>query len=277
MATRPSKICRSRCAFTLIELLVVVAIIGALVGLLLPAVQAAREAARRTQCMNHLKQVGLALVAFSDAGQLPVGCVGCDQFPAGRLTSWNTHLLPYLEQQALLDAYDFTQPARSMGNRAVAITIAEFLCPSDDSERYADTSAKWSNCGYTDYGGIYGLEGSAAGAGYGIDAASFGVLVYDQPVRLADITDGLSHTLAVAELLNRRIPETVWINGHNVFAQEATTPINAPSSLGGDLGSAHPGGALAVACEGHVRWLADATPQPVLNAWLTRAGEDHAR
>ncbi|MEO1497614.1 MAG: DUF1559 domain-containing protein [Planctomycetota bacterium] len=286
MASRSSRgehACRQPVrGFTLIELLVVIALMAVLIGLLLPAVQSAREAARRTQCTNNLRQIGLALVAHADRGALPIGCVGCADFPAGNLTSWNTRLLPFLGEQALADRYDDSLKAAHDNNRAVAVRLSVFLCPSDDSERYTDTSGKWRGCAYTDYGGVYGLEGDAVSGdeeeededNRGIAKRFLGVLVYGQPVRLEEITDGVSHTLAAAELRTRRVPQAVWTNGHNVFAQESTTPINAASGLSGDLGSAHRGGALGVFCDGRVAWMADETPQEVLNAWLTRAGEE---
>lgn len=260
--------------FTLVELLVVVAIVGALVGLLLPAIQAAREAARRTACENHLRQLGLALVNYADLDEsFPAGCEGCGSFPPGRLTAWNTRLLPYLERQALADAYDFTLPAWSPPNRARAILIPEFLCPSEPSARRLETNNKnWLDCAFTDYGGIFGLEGAAAGGAAGIDEANLGVFVYDTPVRLREITDGLSHTIAVAESLERRVSSTVWTNGNNVFAHGIATPVNQGSATGGDVGSPHPGGALAVRCDGGIQFLADTTEQTILNAWLTRAG-----
>lgn len=259
-------------AFTLVELLVVVAIVGLLIALLLPAVQAAREATRRTSCANRLRQAGLALTGYAQArGELPIGCDGCSSF-TGKLTSWQTRLLPHLEQQPLADAYDDTLPAYDASNRALASVLAVWLCPSEPSDRLIEPSNRWAGCAYSDYGGLFGLEGVAAGGAGGIDGVNLGVLVYDTPVRLADITDGLAHTAAVAESLERRTPAMVWTNGHNVFAQDIAAPVNAGSATGGDIGSPHPGGALAVFCDAHVRWLADETPQPVLNALLTRAG-----
>ena len=96
---------RDRKAFTLIELLVVIAIIAVLIGLLLPAVQAAREAARRAQCVNNLKQVGLAMHNYHDThGALPPGTRGCCE------GTWQAFILPYLEQTALGNAYNYSRP-----------------------------------------------------------------------------------------------------------------------------------------------------------------------
>ena len=165
MASRSSRgehACRQPVrGFTLIELLVVIALMAVLIGLLLPAVQSAREAARRTQCTNNLRQIGLALVAHADRGALPIGCVGCADFPAGNLTSWSTRLLPFLGEQALADRYDDSLKAAPDNTRAVAVRLSVYLCPSDASARYTDTSGKWRGCAYTDYGGVYGLEGDA--------------------------------------------------------------------------------------------------------------------
>ncbi len=262
-----------------------IAIIGVLVALLLPAVQAAREAARRTQCKNNLRQIGLAMVNFAlGQEELPVGCVGCkptscDGPPPKRLlTSWCVGLLPFLERQALADIYDPALPAyQTLGNLAAAQILPELLCPSEPNETLQESSNAWNpwrNCAYTDYGGVYGVEGTGREADM-CDAQtllpeSLGVLLYDQPTSLAAITDGTSHTVAVAEILERRVPEAVWINGHNVFAQEADTPINA-TGLGGEIGSPHPRGALAVYCDGHVAWLADSMEQRAIVAVLTRA------
>jgi len=88
--------------FTLVELLVVIAIIGILVAMLLPAVQAAREAARRVQCVNKLKQLGVAVHTFHSAQGAIVPCY----LSGGGTSSWAVLLMPYLEEETLLDRYD---------------------------------------------------------------------------------------------------------------------------------------------------------------------------
>src|SRR5438874_6186566 len=102
----------ARSAFTLVELLVVIAIIGVLVALLLPAVQAAREAARRTQCSNHLKQLGLGAQNFNDVrGYLPPSRVSNDATDANQnWVTWAVIMLPFIEQQNYYTQWDVTMP-----------------------------------------------------------------------------------------------------------------------------------------------------------------------
>jgi len=128
---------RSRSGFTLIELLVVIAIIAVLIALLLPAVQSAREAARRAQCVNNLKQIGLAIHNYHDTnGSFPPVRKGCCW------GTWNLYLLPYIEQTAGFNAFNtFGNNAvgpdgdfRYFGatNRTVAnLVISAYICPSD--------------------------------------------------------------------------------------------------------------------------------------------------
>ena len=104
------RMARHNHGFTLVELLVVIAIIGLLVSLLLPAVNAAREAARRTQCINNLKQIGIALHNYDAAqGYFPYGAADPDcenvdgKVPERNPMTWRVLILPYMEQQALYD------------------------------------------------------------------------------------------------------------------------------------------------------------------------------
>ncbi|MEO0529833.1 MAG: DUF1559 domain-containing protein [Planctomycetota bacterium] len=131
---------KSKAGFTLVELLVVIAIIGILVALLLPAVQAAREAARRTQCVNQMKQIGLACHNYHDInGALPAGNFWGP--PEGKTEgnawqSWYLFFLPQMERSALYDQIDFTEPMtrrnRGVDNLTIAQTrIGELICPSD--------------------------------------------------------------------------------------------------------------------------------------------------
>lgn len=135
-----------RIGFTLVELLVVIAIIGILVALLLPAVQAARESARRAQCLNRLKQLGLACLNYESARKrLPPGTF-FDAEKGGRTLdppggNFVTSAMPYMELGALIDNLDETQFYASKSgqggdtvNEAVYanLVISELICPSDE-------------------------------------------------------------------------------------------------------------------------------------------------
>jgi prepilin-type N-terminal cleavage/methylation domain-containing protein len=144
---------RHSLGFTLVELLVVIAIIAMLVTLLLPAVQSAREAARRTQCLNHLRQMGLGVLNYESArGVFPPGCVldapCCNNLKT--YTGWTIEILPFMENTALNDLYD---PRISVGSpeaqRFRETEIPEYVCPSDQPPQLlqpqSGPEAGWGN------------------------------------------------------------------------------------------------------------------------------------
>ncbi len=262
-----------------------IAIIGALVGLLLPAVQAAREESRRTACMNNLRQMGVALVQDETARrEFVVGCLGCLTLPADarRNISWNAQLLPQLERADLWRQYQFNSASDLEPNRTLGATVLSvFLCPSTPDDAVRSIDGDWQGQAFADYGGIYGVEGAgrdaAPGATQLLADDSLGVLVFDEPVTPAQVEDGLSNTVAVAEALLRRRSTSEWNCGRNVFAHEGRTPINVRSGLGNDIGSPHPGGAAVAFCDAHVAFLASSMDQTAFISLLTRAGDDSPR
>lgn len=267
---------------TLVELLVVVAVIAALIVMILPAVQGAREAGRRTVCGNNLREIGCGVYGHETAQAVfPVGCLGCvgPPFPL-RQISWNVFLLPYIEQSTAAAAFDTHFAYRSTENRAAAgVVIPLFLCPSTSrTARKGPTTGdrngngQWNpgdDLAYTDYGGMFGV-------GYPVPKPSpshLGVMVYERATSAADITDGLSKTVLVAECTGRGATyQSEWANGQNLFDQWHTNPINR--SQNNEIWSDHPGMAGMVFCDGHVEFIRESIDQAVLLALLTRAAGD---
>ncbi len=123
-----------RPGFTLIELLVVIAILGALAALIAPAVQSARESARRTQCLNNLKQHGIALNSYaSSLDALPIGYISWPAYPGvAPGWAWSAAILPQLEQSASYSALNINLPVDFTENYTVRTTAqAMYICPSD--------------------------------------------------------------------------------------------------------------------------------------------------
>lgn len=220
--------------FTLVELLVVIAIIGILVALLLPAVQAAREASRRTHCTNTLKQIALAAHTYhgtvrSFPPAILMGWRFTAPSPRTRGISLFVHLLPYLEMGHLYDRWDFDDPDTAFhgGMESRAAHGPNLLCPSEpDSEnpmhftQHIQGFAVDRYIAVTSYAGNGGTRSYHPDSGFlNTDGVFFMAGPYSepvanqQPVRLADITDGTSNTLLFGE-------RSRWDANYNTFAAQ---------------------------------------------------------
>jgi prepilin-type N-terminal cleavage/methylation domain-containing protein/prepilin-type processing-associated H-X9-DG protein len=255
--------------FTLIELLVVIAIIAVLIALLLPAVQSAREAARRAQCINNLKQIGLAVHNYESAqGSFPPGEKGCCW------GTWGVFILPYLEQQALYNAFnsygnnappntnatDFDLRYAGACNTTVAYSqVKGYMCPSDPS---AGVARNGTQTRYHNYAVNYGNTDQAQTAAYALPlpsnptlsvkfiggpftdmgspfiddpgyATGFAIL---QPAKIATLIDGTSNTLMASELKIASPQNANDLRGYTWWGPSASfTAIIPPNSTFPDI------------------------------------------
>jgi prepilin-type N-terminal cleavage/methylation domain-containing protein/prepilin-type processing-associated H-X9-DG protein len=219
-----------RRGFTLIELLVVIAIIGVLIALLLPAVQAAREAARRAQCVNNLKQIGLAVHNYAAANQDTLPPMGMDDHWSPNITLWqnfsvNARILPYLEQTQTYNAINFnfgarwgsgadpSPPDNAAGGAwsipqmtAFTTQLKVFLCPSDPNPGASGTFI----IGLPSVGRLVGSSnypantGTHRGYNNWRDNGPFNLIrpwdgALQKQVTLANFTDGTSNTAIFSE------------------------------------------------------------------------------
>jgi prepilin-type N-terminal cleavage/methylation domain-containing protein/prepilin-type processing-associated H-X9-DG protein len=244
--------------FTLIELLVVIAIIAVLIALLLPAVQAAREAARRAQCVNNLKQIGLAMHNYSNSfGSLPPGCKG------GQWGTWLLFCLPYVEQQALWNAWNFLGNSedpttaslfsyQGAGNSTVTTSrVSAYYCPSDGGNTTLQGISKWpiSSQNYAaNFGNTVTLQTSitVGSVTYNFLGAPFtdigapdvlsstykGQGTAEPTVGFQGIPDGLSNTLLTAEVVVGQPQGTNYdLRGYSWWSWGSMfTGLNTPNS-----------------------------------------------
>jgi prepilin-type N-terminal cleavage/methylation domain-containing protein/prepilin-type processing-associated H-X9-DG protein len=244
-----------RRGFTLIELLVVIAILGMLIALLLPAVQKVREAAARAQCMNNLKQIGLALHNYHDVYKhFPPGYLDRNTDPnstpdndQGPGWGWASFLLPFLEQQNLFKQINFNQTVGTGSNVAICQQqLAIFQCPSDPYQQtfpvYDSTfSTPVAWLAHGNYVGCNGWEECFNGAGgnpqggAGTDGqsgpygpAGVGPFYRNSQIRIAAVTDGLSCTLFVGERSGDHSPST-WTGAYPGGRCPAWMAVQPPS------------------------------------------------
>jgi prepilin-type N-terminal cleavage/methylation domain-containing protein/prepilin-type processing-associated H-X9-DG protein len=309
--------CRSRFrpGFTLIELLVVLFVIALLLGLLMPAVQKVRAAASLTQCTNNLHQIGLALHNYHDSyGLFPPGYRGADGAGAANITDndgvgtgpgaggivdlgpgwgWAAFLLDRLEQDTLKKNIDFTS---AIGGQAASATVVKaYVCPSDPMPSTFTVNDSGGNSlgvvAHASYIGVYGCSEI-----FNAPDNGEGVFYRNSMVRMLDITDGTSCTIAVGERASNLALATwtgavtngvvknlsgipgstdgewaLFVLGHTGTVPEGQAPNN---NLGyvDDFSSRHPGGVNFLLADGSVRFISNNISMPTWVGLGTRAG-----
>ncbi|NLX97821.1 MAG: DUF1559 domain-containing protein [Rhodopirellula sp.] len=268
-------------AFTLVELLVVIAIIGILIALLLPAVQAAREAARRTQCVNNLTQIILAVQNYDMAHRVyPPGTINdtgpIESLPQGYHYNWISQTLPYMEQFVTYRHIDFNVGVYHENNEQVRkVRMATLHCHSSPVGQ--------RELGFSSYAACHNhLEEP-------IDKDNHGIFFLNSAIHYEDITDGASHTIFIGEKEVDDQDTLGWMSGTRTTLRNTGTPINeeraprrgrrpapeppvdrGPLHVGG-FESFHPGGANFAFGDGSVRFVSETIEPALLQQLADRA------
>lgn len=300
-----------RRGFTLIEMLVVISIIGILVSLLLPAIQNVRSAAAKLSCQNRMRQLGMAFHGHEGLKRyLPPAVTNVSTAPVVQ-HNWATYLLPYVEADHVYQQYNFAANWRDASNRAARATnVPVFLCPSNSTAPRFDTvvnaSATTPNA-VSDYAPITGVS-SLLSVSLGFTTATFptvnrvgaigsDVITNVEQIKLADIRDGTSSTILLAEDTDRpnrwrkgnlvavNVGGAGWADPASGFALDGTDKATATATRGpcvvnchsgNEIYSFHRNGANFLLCDGSVHGIrADIDPY-VLVALVTRRNGDRA-
>jgi prepilin-type N-terminal cleavage/methylation domain-containing protein len=294
---------RCRFAFTLVELLVVIAIIGVLVALLLPAVQAAREAARRTKCSNNLKQLGLAVHNYHDVfNYLPTSggysnAEGPRPTPNPNRKGWIVSILPQMEQTALYERFVpfFSVPEGLFHvdcRDELAIVTKTLHCPTDpDGGALITTQNQLAGVpvATTNYKGVIGdsrMGGAWTGSADCHNTVGCTGLFYrnsyQEPQRLANITDGTSNTFLIGEDLPRHNQHSAayYCNGDYAschaplnYMPKPPTPADWPKVI--SFRSMHPAGANFCAADASVRFISQNIDLAHYQALATKSGYEN--
>jgi prepilin-type N-terminal cleavage/methylation domain-containing protein/prepilin-type processing-associated H-X9-DG protein len=292
---------KARRGFTLIELLVVIAIIGVLVALIMPAVQSAREAANRTQCLNNLKQLGMAAQEYHDAfGSFmsgwycnantdPVSGAQVDSLcvPQGSQNYyWNglTGLFLKMELNTNYAALNINLPVNDLSNvTATRFTMNVWVCPSNRRAQSVNNTTTTGVTTVTRKLGPSDYRGNMA-AGYVVGCANpltdttcrywdNGLTFMNSTVTQADITDGSSNTALIGETLSG-----TWAQGSDCCVRTTVDrTINRPITVNGVnyttyWMSKHPGLVNFAYCDGSTRSIKQTIDKNVLVRIMTRAG-----
>jgi prepilin-type N-terminal cleavage/methylation domain-containing protein len=235
---------RRHLGFSLLELLAVIAIIGVLIALTVPAVQSAREAARRSQCLNNLKQIGLALTNYHDAHRtLPPAAIRPPGFvDNGRdkpRATWAVVILPMLEQSSVYQSFDPTVDVSANSNTTVrTATIPVYRCPTDVGGNVRFQPLVGVEYSRSNYAANFGS--GSWGRKYWDQTRFRGVMGQNAGLAFSGMTDGASNTVCVAEI--RSQPSTGDNRGVWAFHAPGASSVgldcdNGCRGINGDSGS----------------------------------------